>query len=53
MKEEKRIKDLLFNYLSHILRRSIEINAGEQLVNSQDYRERINCISDSDFSKNT
>ena len=50
-KNRKKIEDILVDGLSHVLRRSVEINAGDQLAIAQEYREWINCISASDFSK--
>ena len=49
--EQKSIEDILVKGLSHILRRTIEVNAGDQLAIAQEYKEWINCISASDFSK--
>ena len=46
----KDIEDILVKGLSHILRRSVEVNHGDQLAIAQEYREWINCISASDFS---
>lgn len=50
-KDQKHIEDILVNGLSHILIRSIEVNSGDQLAIAQEYREWINCITASDFSK--
>ncbi len=49
--EQKLIEDILVNGLSHILRRTIEVNEGDQLAIAQEYREWINCVSASDFSQ--
>tara|TARA_Y100001968_G_C19036678_1_gene562438 strand:+ start:250 stop:444 length:195 start_codon:yes stop_codon:yes gene_type:complete len=49
--ESKNIEDILIKGLSHILRRTVEVNAGDQLAIAQEYREWINCISASDFSQ--
>ena len=49
--EQKKIEDILVNGLSHILKRTIEVNAGDQLAIAQEYREWINCVSKSDFSQ--
>ena len=49
--DPKKIEDILVNGLSHILRRTLEVNAGDQLAIAQEYREWINCISASDFAK--
>ena len=51
MREEpKHLEDLLVRGLSHILKRTVEVNAGDQLAIAQEYKEWINCISASDFS---
>ena len=49
--EQKRIQNILVNGLTHILKRTIEVDARDQLAIAQEYREWINCISKSDFSK--
>ena len=49
-KEPKSIEDILIKGLSHILKRTIEVNPGDQLAIAQEYKEWINCISQSDFS---
>ena len=52
MNEEKNtIEDVLVNGLSHILRRTTEVNHGDKLAIAQEYKEWINCISLSDFKK--
>tara|TARA_B100000700_G_scaffold323675_1_gene427927 strand:- start:1005 stop:1199 length:195 start_codon:yes stop_codon:yes gene_type:complete len=52
MSEERtRIEDTLVKGLSHVLRRTLEVNSGDQLAIAQEYREWINCISANDFSK--
>tara|TARA_B100000579_G_scaffold431252_1_gene445989 strand:- start:548 stop:742 length:195 start_codon:yes stop_codon:yes gene_type:complete len=52
MKEDqKSIEDILVKGLSHILKRTVEVNPGDQLAIAQEYKEWINCISASDFSK--
>ena len=52
MKENSHIiEDILVKGLSHILKRTIELNAGDQLAIAQEYKEWINCYSDNDFSK--
>ena len=52
MKEnQNNIEDILVNGLSHILKRTIEVNARDRLAIAQEYREWINCYSASDFSK--
>ena len=50
-KDPKVIENVLIKGLSHILRRTVEVNAGDQLAIAQEYKEWINCISASDFSK--
>ncbi len=47
---QKGIEDLLVKGLSHILKRTVEVNPGDQLAIAQEYKEWINCISASDFS---
>ncbi len=49
--EKKRIEDLLVKGLSDILRRTVEVSPKDQLAIAQEYKEWINCISASDFSK--
>tara|TARA_Y100001968_G_C19330498_1_gene704046 strand:+ start:522 stop:725 length:204 start_codon:yes stop_codon:yes gene_type:complete len=49
--EKERIEDLLVRGLSHILKRTIEVSPRDQLAIAQEYKEWINCISASDFSK--
>ncbi len=51
MKQDpKNIEDILIEGLTHILRRTLKVNNGDQLAIAQEYREWINCISASDFS---
>ena len=50
-KDKKIIEEILVKGLSHILRRTTEVNPGDQLAIAQEYREWINCVSASDFSK--
>ena len=50
-KDSNIIEDILVKGLSHILKRTIELNPGDQLAIAQEYKEWINCISASDFSK--
>ena len=50
-KDPGNIEEILIKGLSHILRRTIEVDAGDQLAIAQEYKEWINCISASDFSK--
>ena len=49
--EQKNIEDTLVKGLSHMLKRTVEVNAGDQLAIAQEYKEWINCISASDFSQ--
>ena len=44
--KQEKVEDILVKGLSHILKRTIEVDPGDQ-----EYREWINCISTSDFSK--
>tara|TARA_B100000965_G_scaffold290464_1_gene248263 strand:- start:66 stop:260 length:195 start_codon:yes stop_codon:yes gene_type:complete len=48
---QKRIEEVLVKGLSHILRRTVEVNSRDQLAIAQEYKEWINCISANDFSK--
>ena len=50
-KDPQNIEDILIQGLSHILRRTLEVNPGDQLAIAQEYKEWINCISASDFSQ--
>ena len=50
-KDSDIIEDVLVKGLSHILKRTIELNQGDQLAIAQEYKEWINCISANDFSK--
>ena len=49
--DQKKIEYILIKGLSHILRRTIEVNSGDKLAIAQEYKEWINCISSKDFSK--
>ena len=49
--DKKQIEDILVIGLSHILRRTVEVNARDQLAIAQEYREWINCVTENDFSK--
>ena len=49
--DQKRIEEILVKGLSHILKRTVEVCPGDQLAIAQEYKEWINCISASDFSK--
>ena len=50
-KDQKDIEDILIKGLSHILKRTVEVSQRDQLAIAQEYKEWINCISASDFSK--
>ena len=50
-KDSEFIEYILIKGLSHILKRTIEVNPGDQLAIAQEYKEWINCISASDFSQ--
>tara|TARA_B100000700_G_C14267941_1_gene500090 strand:- start:180 stop:374 length:195 start_codon:yes stop_codon:yes gene_type:complete len=51
MREEQRqIEDILVRGLSDILKRTVKVNYGDQLAIAQEYKEWINCITESDFS---
>tara|TARA_Y100001968_G_scaffold212178_1_gene195289 strand:- start:524 stop:718 length:195 start_codon:yes stop_codon:yes gene_type:complete len=50
-KDKKSIEDILIKGLSYILRRTVEVTPRDQLAIAQEYKEWINCISASDFSK--
>ena len=49
--DQNSIEDILVKGLSHILKRTVEVNPGDQLAIAQEYKEWINCITASDFSK--
>ena len=49
--DQELIEETLIKGLSHILRRTMEVNMKDQLAISQEYKEWINCISVSDFSR--
>ena len=49
--DQKKIEDILVKGLAHILRRTLEVSPRDQLAIAQEYKEWINCISTSDFSK--
>ena len=50
-KDPQVIEEILIQGLSHFLRRTLELNSGDQLAIAQEYKEWINCISASDFSQ--
>ena len=47
----KNIENILIKGLTHILKRTIEVNSGDKLAIAQEYKEWINCITASDFSE--
>ena len=47
----RKIDAILVNGLTYILKRSIKVNPRDQLAIAQEYKEWINCITASDFSK--
>ena len=49
--DQKKIEDILVKGLANILRRTLEVSPRDQLAIAQEYKEWINCISTSDFSK--
>ena len=49
--EHKSIEDILVKGLSHIIKRTVDVCPGDQLAIAQEYKEWINCLSASDFSK--
>ena len=49
--DQTSIEDILVKGLSHILKRTVEVNPGDQLAIAQEYKEWINCISATDFSE--
>ena len=49
--DKKHIEDILVKGLSYILKRTVEVNPGDQLAIAQEYKEWINCVSASDFSE--
>ena len=51
IEDQSSIEDILVKGLSHILKRTVEVCPGDQLAIAQEYKEWINCISASDFSK--
>ena len=48
-KDQKSIEEILVKGLSHVLRRTVEVNPGDQLAIAQEYKEWKNCISSSFF----
>ena len=50
-RDKKSIEDILVKGLSDILKRTLEVGPEDQLAIAQEYKEWINCISASDFSK--
>ena len=49
IEDQKSIEDILVKGLSHILKRTVEVNPGDQLAIAQEYKEWISCISADDF----
>ena len=49
--DKKNIEQTLVKGLSHVLRRTVEVEPKDQLAIAQEYKEWINCISKNDFSK--
>ena len=49
--EKTNSENILTKGLSHILKRTIEVNYRDKLAIAQEYQEWITCISKSDFSK--
>ena len=50
-KNQCRIEEVLVKGLSHILKRTLEVNDGDRLAIAQEYKEWINCASENDFSQ--
>ena len=50
-KDQIRIEEILVKDLSHILKRTLEVNNGDRLAIAQEYKEWINCVSADDFSQ--
>tara|TARA_Y100001968_G_C19333140_1_gene705370 strand:- start:950 stop:1144 length:195 start_codon:yes stop_codon:yes gene_type:complete len=48
--DQTKLENILIEGLSHILKRTVEVNQRDQLAIAQEYKEWINCISASDFS---
>jgi len=48
---KQNIENILIKGLSHVLKRTVELSPKDQLAIAQEYKEWINCISASDFSK--
>jgi len=48
---KKNIEHILVTGLTDILKRTLEVNTKDKLAIAQEYKEWINCISNSDFSK--
>ena len=49
--DQEKIEHILVKGLSYILKRTTEVNTGDQLAIAQEYREWINCIAYSDFTR--
>ena len=50
-RDQNELEDILVNGLSHVLRRTAEVSDGDRLAIAQEYKEWINCVTASDFSK--
>ena len=50
-KDSHLVEHILVEGLTNILKRTLEVNTGDQLAIAQEYREWINCLSVSDFSE--
>ncbi len=46
---QKNIENILVKGLSQVLRRTLEVSDGDRLAIAQEYKEWINCVSQSDF----
>ncbi len=51
LEEQKSIEDILVKGLSNVLQRTLDVSPGDQLAIAQEYKEWINCISNSDFAE--
>ena len=49
--QQKHIEDILVKGLTHILKRTVELSNKDKLAIAQEYKEWINCVKGSDFSK--
>ncbi len=46
---QKNIENILVKGLAQVLRRTLEVSDGDRLAIAQEYKEWINCVSQSDF----